>query len=508
MGRARFVAFTVAIVTLAAMGLTDRTGAAESQLVIATGNEVTSLDPHTTDDTESQNARFMVYETLLRYTGGPQFAPGLATSWTASEGGRKYRFNLRKGVRFHDGSPFNAEAVKVNLDRLLEPNRDTPAKEYLNAIKSVTVVDDSTVEIELKEPFAPFLANLATGPGLMISPEAIKTFGADISKRAAGTGPFTFVEWVRGDHLTFAKNRDYWGTPAKVDRVVIRLVPEGAARVAALRTSEAQVALRVPPADAAALQKVSSLRILRTTTDRSILFVLNMTKKPFSDIRVRKAINQAVNRRAIVDGLMKGAGTVMDGPIAPSVIGSTRLQAYPYDPAGAKQLLAEAGYQQGLTISAWCPSGRYVLDKEICEAVQGQLRNVGIQMDLRIWGDWPAYIGQLFKKLDADMAFVGVITDNHDADTLATLVMAPGSLFDFGKYKSTVVAEAIKNSRTELDPTKRQTYFDEANRAFWNDYPWLALHYQVVFTGIGQSVKDFVFFSNELYDARGTSVGQ
>jgi peptide/nickel transport system substrate-binding protein len=105
-----------------------------------------------------------MYETLLRYVGGPQFGPGLAASWTVSEGGKKYRFSLRKGVRFHDGTPFNAEAVKVNLDRLLDPKRDTPAKDYLSAIKTVTVVDDSTVEIELKEPFAPFLANLATGP--------------------------------------------------------------------------------------------------------------------------------------------------------------------------------------------------------------------------------------------------------------------------------------------------------------------------------------------------------
>jgi peptide/nickel transport system substrate-binding protein len=494
------------ILTFSPVGLPVGGSAAASQLIIATGNEITSLDPHTTDDTDSQNARFMVYETLLRYVGGSQFAPGLATSWTVSEGGKKYRFSLRKGVRFHDGTPFDAEAVKVNLDRLLDPKRDTPAKDYLSTIKTVTVVDDSTVEIELKEPFAPFLANLATGPGLMLSPEAIKKYGAEMSKHAVGTGAFTLVEWVRGDHLTFAKNNDYWGTPPKVDRVVIRLVPEGAARVAALKTGEAQVVLRVPPADAVALQNDPSVNILRTTTERSILFVLNMSRKPFSDIRVRKAINEAVNRSAIVNGLMRGAGTVMDGPIAPGITGATRIHPYPYDPSAAKQLLTQAGYAKGVDISAWCPSGRYVLDKEVCEAVQGQVRQVGIQMKLRIWGDWPAYIGQLFKKMDADMAFIGVITDNHDADTLATLTMAPGSLFDFGKYQSAVVADAIKKSRTELDPAKRQADFDTANRAFWNDYPWLALHYQVVFTGMAKNVKNFVFFANELYEVRNTSV--
>jgi len=321
-------------------------------LVVGLVAEPVALDPAQVTDLNSNRVGRRVAETLVAFAeGSTQIVPGLAESWTISRDGLQYTFKLRKGVKFHDGTPLDAEAVKFSIERQIVP--DHPASKlgkypfanyFFGNVKAVEPLDELTVRFILKEPRASFLDVMAAAAAAIVSPTAVKKFGLDYGTNPVGTGPFRFASWERGQRVVLEKNPAYWKFPVKVDRVVYRPIVEDQARLTELLTGGLDLIVGVPPDFVAQLEGNAKLALLKQVGAHVWYLGLNNEKKPFTDKRVRQALNYAVDKDAIVRDVLKGTGAPSKGPVLPGTSGDeARLKAFPYDPERAKKLLAEAG---------------------------------------------------------------------------------------------------------------------------------------------------------------------
>ena len=357
----------------------------------AAGADPDNLDPANAESNPSEAVNRMMYENLVRFDVKLKIVPGLALKWEQSKDGMSWTFSLRKGVKFHDGTPFNAEAAKVFFERMIGPEKPSRAALYTPFVKSVDVVDEYTVKVNMVAPFAFFLNNLAHSASGIISPTALKTYGKDISRRAVGTGPFKFVEWVHGDHLTMVRNDDYWGGKPYLDQIIVKTVKEDSARVMMLQSGDAQLIVRIPSEDIPRLEKDSNLKLDSTETLRTLYLQINCAKKPFTDVRIRQAIAHAIDKESIVKNIYQGRALVAQNIVAPLTTGYVPIKGLSYDPERAKKLLAEAGYPNGLKAKFWSPQGRYPKDFEMAQAIQQQLKKAGIDCTLDTM-EWAAYL--------------------------------------------------------------------------------------------------------------------
>jgi len=359
------------------------------------------IDPHVNASSELGIPITSVYDTLVYQdpaTGG--FVPGLAESWTVSEDGRTYTFTLRRDVKFHDGTPFNAEAVKVNLDRIADPDtKSQKAVFMLGPYESTEVIDTYTVAIHLRQPFAPLLDSLSQVYLGMASPTALRQWGADYQLHQVGTGPFRFVEYVPNDHLTLTRNPDYrWGPrlfahqgPPDLDEVIFRFYTDPATRALALESGQVDVMGEVPPLDAQRLVQTQRFQLHAVPIPgQPLQLFLNTTRLPLDDLRVRQALLYATDRAAIVKSIFGGLSPVAYGPLTRVTLGyDPAVEAmYPYDPARAATLLDEAGWQQAgnirqkdgqpLRLEAVIMGFGYV--PEMIQLLQAQWRAVGVEL--------------------------------------------------------------------------------------------------------------------------------
>ncbi len=312
------------------------------------------IDPHVHASSELGIPLASVYDTLVFRDAGGGFVPGLAERWEAAPDGLTYTFFLRRDVRFHDGTAFDARAVKVNLERVLDPEtKSQKARFMIDRMKTVTVVDDFTVRLELSEPFAPLLDSLSQVYLGMASPAALEKWGADYQFHQSGTGPFRFVEYVAGDHLTLERNPDYAWAPsiyrnksASLDRIVFRFYADPATRAPALLSGEVDVMGEVLPGDAGDLQKNRSFQVYPVAIPgQPLQFFFNLGLAPTDDLRVRRALLAATDRKSMVRTVFGSYSPVAVGPLTQATWGAANVvPADAFDRAGAEALLAEAGW--------------------------------------------------------------------------------------------------------------------------------------------------------------------
>lgn len=315
------------------------------------------IDPHINASSELGIPLTSVYDTLIYQdpkTG--EFVPGLAQKWEVSDDGRVYTFYLRRGVKFHDGTPFNAEAVRFNLERITSPDLASQrARFMLGPYERAEVVDEYTVRIVLKEPFAPLLDSLSQVYLAMASPAAVQKWGSEYQLHQVGTGPFIFVEYVPGDRLLLRRNPDYaWGPPiyrhktARLEEVEFRFFTDPATRSPALESGAADVMGEIPPQDAARLQGSKDFRIEPVAIPGvSLMLFMNVTRPPLDDLSVRQALLFGTDRRAIVSAVFRDTSPVACGPLAAVTFGYNPMvcEFYPYNPDQAAILLDQAGWK-------------------------------------------------------------------------------------------------------------------------------------------------------------------
>lgn len=343
-------------------------------LKFALGVDIDTLDPAGQTTTTVQNILDYTFETLvgLDYKQG-KVIPLLATSWQESADGLSITFKLRGDAKFQDGTPVNAEAVKFTFDRLLDPKVTVPQRQYIGGLKEVQITDPQTVRFILSRPAPLLLTNLTSTVTAIISPAAFQKIGPanftrDITD--AGSGPYRFKEWVRGTHVLFVRNPTYWGKKPTFEEVQFRVVPDAGVRETMLLSGDVHVAVLPPAPDATRIRRNPNLTLVEAPTDRTVFIVLNNQQGPFKDVRVRHAVNYAINKKAILASVLFGLGTVVDSPCPSGLFGYVPVQAggWPFNTAKAKQLLAEAGFQNGFEANFITPTGRYIADFQFAQA--------------------------------------------------------------------------------------------------------------------------------------------
>lgn len=476
-------------------------------LTIATGTDIENLDVHLVTSSPSFSVLEHIFESLFAMKPDGSIEPLLAESFSVEPDGRTYTIRLKQGISFTDGAPFDANAVKANFERVLNPESKAAYRNLINTVTDIRVVGAHTVQLVTENPFGPMLTHL-THPGLSIISPAVLAQGADaLARNPVGTGPFVLKEWKQGEAVILARNADYWGEKARLDEVVFKVVQEDGARLVEVEAGTSDVAVRVPPSEAQRLRANPNIVIDTTPGLRTIFVYFNVTKPPFDDPRVRQAFNFAVDKESIVRDLLLGAARPSDAPIAPPVFGYSAQTPYRRDVARARQLLQDAGYGDGLRVVFYHPTGRYVQDARIADAIRAQLAEVGVTAELRTleWGQYLEFIRKPLADNEVQMAFLGWGTVTGDADyglhaLFHSSQWAPS--FNLGFYKNEQVDALLDEARNVADANRRLALYTQAQRLLWEDAPWLFLHSEVQLTAVRGNVKGFVVHPTERIIAR------
>jgi peptide/nickel transport system substrate-binding protein len=455
-------------------------------LVVGQIAEPKSLDPAAVTAANDFRILFNIYDGLARYKSGTlEPEPALAKSWDISEDGTVYTFHLREGISFHDGTPFNAEAVKFNFDRMLDENHpyhDTgpfPLSFFFSSVSEVTVIDDLTVEFKLSEPYAPFMANIAYATGLIVSPAAVMEYGAEFGRHPSGTGPFKFVEWRSNEAVVVEKNPDYWDGAPPLDAVVFRPITDANTRTAEMLSGGIDVMVEVPPNVIGEFQN-DEFNVLNAAGPHVWFLILNAKEGPFADKRVRQAANYAINKGAIVNDVLEGTAEVAAGPTPPAFgwAYNDGLTPYPYDPEKAKALIADAGAEGAELTFYVTEGGSGMLDPiPMGTAIQADLEAVGFDVKIETF-EWNTFLGQVNPGLEgkADMAEMAWMT--QDPDTLPFLTLRTSAWpeeggFNSGYYSNPKVDELLEAARVETDRTKRASLYKQMQEIVYDDAPWV-----------------------------------
>lgn len=451
---------------------------------IAIGIDPDTLEPAGQTTTTVQNIVDYVVETLVALDESGKAQPLLAERWETSADGKAHTFFLRKDVSFHDGAPFNARAVKASFDRFLNPNLRVSLRSPIGDVTDrVDVVDDSTVRFTLKKVFAPFVDALTGTQTAIVSPGTVEKFATTYNEEPVGTGPYVFKSRQKGENVTLARNDKYWGKKPWYDTVVIRIVPEAATRESLLLAGQADIIILPPVADIPALQKNSQVKVIAGASDRTIFLAFNHTREVMKDKRVRQALNYAIDKDAIIKNVLFGLGERMDAPMAAALFGYCKIGGYDYNPAKARDLLKQAG-QEKLSMKMGYPTGRYVQDQAVGQAIAGYFRDIGVTVDATT-SDWPSYLGSINvppEKAVFDLHLLGWAPGYMDAsqqfDQFAGPARWPPKGLATSYYENLKVTELNNQAGSEPDRQKRANLYCDASKIVWDDAPWAFLWVQ------------------------------
>jgi len=468
----------------------EETEARPLTIIVGRPADPMSLDPARVTDSESIETCEQIFEHLLRYAADSMKPePQLATTWSHSEDGTLWTFRLRRGVRFHDGSPFTADAVVWSFQRQLDPRHPDHKPDFvywessLRNIQGVRKVDDYTVQIQLERPNAAFLADLAMFPVSILSPAAVARAGKDYERMPVGTGPFKFVEWVPGERLTLAANHDYWGGAPAVKYLVFRPIQDPSERLSALEAGALHVNYGISPRDIPFVKLHPGFRLTTVSGNNIAYLAMNTRKWPFTDLRVRRAVNHAINKGAMVKLIHQGLAQVARGPLPPGVRGHKNdLPDYPYDVNLARALFEEAQVPKGHPVKLYAPSTPrpYLPSPErVAQILRAHLRDVGFTVEL-VLQPFPLHI-QSLSKGEHDLALHGWTSDNGDPDNFLSMLldMDPallGVAKNYAFYRNPFLHGILTEAREAWqDEAHRMRLYGRAQEIIQQDAPWVPL---------------------------------
>lgn len=505
--RFRQFSLCIAAVVAAIFLMAPLSGAAQiKELKIGIGVDADTFNPQEQTTTLFQNICDLIYGNMYYQDPEGNVHPRILASHDVSEDGLTWTLNLQKGVKFSDGTPLTADVIKQTWDRILNPKMRVPLRFAVSMVKECVKVDDLTVQLKLKYPFAPLDATLSLALVVPISPKALEKYGEDVRQHPVGAGPYVLSEWVKGDRIVLTRNENYWGKAPTVDKLTFKIIPEATTREAMLRTGEIDVCYKPLPSNVTALKNHKDITVEMPLDTRTIFMGLNCQKGLTTEKKVRQAFNYAIDKKAIVDKILFNTAQPMDGPVSPKVFGYAKMDyQYDYNPEKAKQLLKEANFDFSKTVNMRTPNGRYLFDKQVAEVVQAYLQAIGVKVELRTY-DWPTYVAGLLKPieetelevfllgwgplfLDADMALYGQFT---------TEVNPPkglGSSF----YTNAAYDELMKESRKAQDPAKRLELLKDASAIIWEDCPWIWLHVEKFVLAYSSKIKNMVVTPTEKF---------
>ena len=502
-------------------------GGGGSVFTFGRGADSVGLDPINVTDGESLKVGRQVFDGLLGFKPeSTDPAPALATEVPKPEsGGTVYTFPLRQGVKFHDGTPFNADAVVFNFERWKNTDNEyhsgggSQSSDFAyydsmfggfdgdSVIKSVEATGEHEVRFTLREPLAPFVRNIAMSPFGIASPKAVKKDVKGFWQNPVGTGPFKFESWDQGSTVRLSANQDWWGSKLPVDQggggpnvdtVVLRSIPDNTARVAALSGGELSAADGLTPDDVPTVEKNADLKVQTRPPLNIGYLAMNNNKKPFDDPMVRQAVNYAINMQAIVDGFFGNTADVAYNPMPPTVpFFNKNEEPYGYNPDKARQLLKETGHENGFEATLWyMPIPRpYMPDGEgIAQAMQQDLRKVGIDVSLetREWGTYLEATG----RGEHDMALLGWTGDNGDPDNFLNVLLSSKNATEknaqnIAYYQNPKVDKLLNQGQKTIDEDERRKVYYDAQEIINSDAPWVPIAYAQPPLGFKNNVEKY-----------------
>jgi len=517
------------ILILGTMGIAS----AKGTLVYGSSGDASRLDPADVTDGESIQRMDNIFEGLLEFEAGTtEIKPCLATSWETSTDGTEIVFQLRKGVKFHDGTDFNADAVVFSFARQYDLNH--PYHQYgewaywgymFSDIKEMIKIDDYTVKLVLKRPNASIMTSLAMFTVNIVSPANAEKYKGDAFKYPCGTGPFKFVEWVKDDHITLEANDNYWIERPQLDKLIFKVIPDPSARLMALEVGEVQGIEYPNPADFARINANKDL-VLMTQPGMNIGYMAMNTGygyedanengvrdpdepwiktpgyfEPLTKKKVRQAINMAIDKQSIVDNLYMGTAIKAKNGMPPFMLGyNDEIQDYPYDPAKAKELLTEAGYPNGFEVTLYVmPVSRpYMFDPpKIGEAIQSYLGAIGIRVKF-YQVDWGTYL-QETEAGKHQMCLLGWTGDNGDPDNFMNVLYGAnacsiGTAGNYAFFNDENVQILLSKALQTYDKEKRAEYYKKAQEVIHEDAGWVYLAHSTQNMVFRKNVHGFVLY--------------
>lgn len=453
----------------------------DKEFLVALNAEPSTLDVHNTGSNAALGVFKCLYEGLVSLDEKLRVVNLLADSWEPSADAKEFTFKLHKGVKFHDGTPFNAAAVKDSFDRVLAPDSKLTRHHFFgDLIDHFEVVDDGTLKLVAKLPFAAMIATLAHPAGGIPSPTALKKYGDDFGIHPVGTGPFMFVEWARGDHIGLAAYPDYWNKaigPA-VSKLTIKGISEPSALGIAVQTGAVQFAGPIAAPQAAQLKNAQGVVVTETDSITGYYVTLNNTKKPFDNKMVRQALNYGVNKDEVLKAADLGKGKILDSPLAAGVYGYHGVKTYAYDAQKAKDLLSQAGMASGFKSVLWTGA----TDKDRAVAIQGQLKKIGVEIEV-VQMENAALSAESAKPVDQSqiqMLMNGFSPSTGDADLQLRLLYTktgwPPTGFNTAFSDDPQVDEYVQQGLQFTDDTKRKDVYAKAQELLMEDVPNILLY--------------------------------
>lgn len=479
-------------------------GGYKNTLTWAQGADVTSLDPHQGKETPAVQVNTQIFDTLV--TVDPEtneVVPQIAESWEQTDD-QTYVFKIREGIKFHDGSDLTAEDVKFSLDRA----RNSAAVSYIvNFIEEVTVDDDHTVTVKTTAPYAPTLRNLAI-PFAAIVPKAVVEADENaFIQNPVGSGPYKFVEWNHGDHVTLKAFDDYYAGKPETENLIMKVIPETSQRTIALETGEVDLAYDLAVNDIPKVNSDDKLTVYEIPSLTCWYVSMNMNKKPFDNPKVREAMSMAIDRQTIIDTINAGSGQTADAIIAPAVFGYYSTGVKEYNPTKAKELLAEAGYPNGFSTTLWVNDNQSRI--EMCQAMQAMLLEVGVQCNLEVL-EFGSFISRTTAG-DHDLAYFGWTTSSGDADySYYSLEHSTqqGAAGNRSFLADPDVDKLIEEARSNTNEEERKELYKELAIKLDEINNNIPVYYSSINVGANKKVEGFVMDANGYHSLEKVKVAQ
>ena len=461
-------------------------------LIFGRGGDSIHLDPIQPLDGESAKVCEIIYDTLVQFRDNTtDIEPALAEAWKSSTDGLTWTFYLRQGVKFHDGTPFNVDAVIFSFTRPEAQTREF----HEEFIDRIVALDAFTVQFQLKTPYAPFISTMAETVFSIVSPTAVAKFGADFDNNPVGTGPFKFVRWDKHDKIVLTANDMHWAGVPALDGLIFRTIPDNSMRLTELQQGNIHAMEFPNPDDIPLIQGDTRLELIRQPSLNIGFIAMNMDKPPFNNLKVRLAINHAIDKTTIIEHLYQGRGIPAKNPIPPTLWSyDDAIEDYAYDPELARQLLAEAGYPDGFETTLWAlPVPRaYIPDGgALAEELQSELQDVGIAVKIVTY-DWDIYVSKVLNG-EHDMAMMGWNSGDDPDDLFYSLLSIPAAekpILNLSFYRSDEMQDVLERARTSTDRAERITLYQEAQAIFHRDAPWVSLVHTQRILVVDRSVKN------------------
>lgn len=466
----------------------------KKQLVIGLDNDPPQLDPQKSSAAVDRQVYQSLYNTLVDIDSKGKIVPELATSWKISSDGKTYTFNLRKNVKFQDGTIFDAKAVKFNLERELNPKFASPRISEIGVIKNVKILDKYKVQFQLKQPYSPLLTILTDRSGMMLSPTAIKKEGANFSNHPVGTGPYQFVERVKQDHITVKVFEGYWGKKPKVQTILYHPYADGNVRLTNLSSGNVDLVNTIDYKDIDQIKKNQKLKLDEKDAIGFQGIALNVHRAPLNNIKIRQAINLAIDRKAIAKVIFHNYVTPAATPLpASSWAHDSDIKIPNGNTAAAKKLVEESGIKN-VHFTLKIPAGSSQ-NQQLGQIVQSMLKKVGIHVKLEMV-EFGTMIQQGTEH-NFDALNLGWSGRLDPDGTIYSWFVTKGSNNDMG-YSNAKVDKWLNEARTVSSKSERKSLYDKVSQKIWEDAPYIPLYYPDDYKAMKENVEGFTHYPDTM----------